>query len=454
MTIESNSIRRNGHTPPESPAELGSHCPMDGCGEKHRGPRALFVALLGTFCVLLSTICVCAQEAVPTPEELLKLTGIEEASLRPALEAVEADEASRLWLLSAISQLRTWPPELWNAWNQTPPKTGWLQLASLEGVLKSCKQVGLSRDILERFPEQSLYLCEIEPTNTSEAPFRVYASEIPTAWRKGEAAPKDARVAVAGIGLAETGGPLTLLSERIQWFPDLPLGRLGFDMGLFDAVRDAKPLSKLEREVFYRMLTTAVRDPENLIGPRFQATNVAPLFNAPQTRRGDRVLLDGTARRIIRIEVPDEDIRARFGIKHYYEVDLFTPDSQNNPLVLCMLELPNGVRAGGNVREHLRLQAYFLKTWAFRSGRPPEVVEGKPKTTLQLAPLLFVAHAASLRAEDEKARQESPWSTLIILVVGIAGVTVALWASRKTSPRLPLPDKLPPLTPPESAGAE
>ncbi len=65
---------------------------------------------------------------------------------------------------------------------------------------------------------------------------------------------------------------------------------------------------------------------------------MVPLFNEPASQRGRLVLLSGSARDVLRVDVPDRDIQERFGIRHYYQVHLFTDDSQGNSLIICVRE--------------------------------------------------------------------------------------------------------------------
>ena len=84
--------------------------------------------------------------------------------------------------------------------------------------------------------------------------------------------------------------------------------------------------------------------------------SVAPLFNEPQQHVGELVVFDGVARRVVRVDVgtrPDgsgpSDVAQRFGFREYYEMEVFTDDSQNYPLVFCVRELPPGLPTGGTL---------------------------------------------------------------------------------------------------------
>jgi hypothetical protein len=230
-------------------------------------------------------------------------------------------------------------------------------------------------------------------------------------------------------------------------FGESVLGGLGVDVGLLDGLRQRRPLSRQESEAFYQMLAAmgnigvnqldrfANRDlvtvqehwaaEEKRITQLLQkdpaaattreraqlqlarevqsrAANglfsVAPLFNQPNEHVGELLSLEGTVRRATRIDVGkstdggESDVARRFGIDHYYELDVFTDDSQNNPVVFCVRELPAGFPLGDGLGELVRIAGFFLKSWSFESRRAtlPTTPEGTPTPAgmRQFAPLL------------------------------------------------------------------
>ena len=123
---------------------------------------------------------------------------------------------------------------------------------------------------------------------------------------------------------------------------------------------------------------------------------MAPLFNDPATQPGRLVELFGTARLMEEVRLDprlDADIIARFGFNHYYQVSLFTDDSQGNPVTFCIRELPEGMPYGNlpQYGETVRIAGFFFKTWSY--GVPkmtdPALDPGDPKTHQQLSPLLI-----------------------------------------------------------------
>jgi hypothetical protein len=123
--------------------------------------------------------------------------------------------------------------------------------------------------------------------------------------------------------------------------------------------------------------------------------------------------------------VDDADIRERFGIDRYYEIALFTDDSQGNPLIFCVLELPSDMPTGEDIHERMRIAGFFLKSWAYPQGAAGKNAQG---TKQQLAPLILGRDARRF------AKQGGGGVVMGVIVVG--GIVVAmagiLWAALRT----------------------
>ncbi len=188
---------------------------------------------------------------------------------------------------------------------------------------------------------------------------------------------------------ADGGASLVFAAPRLAWYPDDLLGRLGMDVGLLGGAEDPKSSgldTPAEREAFYQMLAAVGRaapaelqraaekdlsqTPKKWLWTNPQGErqySVVPLFNDPATQRGRLVELSGTARRIEEIRVTDPDLVTRFGIDHYYQVSLFTDDSQGNPVTFCLRQLPEGMPYGNLPRygEAVRIAGFFFTTWSY-----------------------------------------------------------------------------------------
>lgn len=98
--------------------------------------------------------------------------------------------------------------------------------------------------------------------------------------------------------------------------------------------------------------------------------SVVELFNRPENWQGKLITLKGRARRVVYIPITDEKFRKKFGQDHYYQIYLYTADSQGFPLIISVPQLPKTLKIGAedNYREEIELTAFFCKTWAYRAS--------------------------------------------------------------------------------------
>ena len=120
--------------------------------------------------------------------------------------------------------------------------------------------------------------------------------------------------------------------------------------------------------------------------------SVAPLFNDSKNQVGELVALEGVVRRVQLVSSGD---------LQYYELDLFTDDSQNNPIVAVVRELPPGFPTGDRLHEPVRIAGWFFKVWSFESHRAslPTAPDGSPTpdNLRQFAPLIVARSPVSLQ---------------------------------------------------------
>jgi hypothetical protein len=160
--------------------------------------------------------------------------------------------------------------------------------------------------------------------------------------------------------------------------------------------------------------------------------SVAPLFNDPQSQIGRLLVFDGTARRALRVEVggrPDggatSDVARRFGFDHYYEMEIFTQDSQNYPLVFCLRELPAGLATGALIDVPVRAAGFFFKDWLYqaRGSAEGDGAGARP----QYAPLLIAPSTLLLINEPER-NNAVQFVLGGLFVAALAGIwAVAAW---------------------------
>jgi hypothetical protein len=260
----------------------------------------------------------------------------------------------------------------------------------------------------------------------------------------------DQRATVLGLFLkrdVRDGEPRTvvLAAQRVAWLPDrvvggwgitadhVLLGDLGVDVGLLDQVRETngRGLESSDAECFYQMLRgvrgSASADLFQLAQPElyFDA-----MLNYPETQQGRLFVFTGTARRIQRIVVGEDDLRARFGIDHYYQIDMFVPlgdipirlgtdesapTFRNSfPVTCCTLSLPAGVPEGGDVDVQLRVAGFYFKLWAYKS----EYISSFDPDQRQISPLIV--------ADTPQVVESRPAGTPLWGWIGGAAFLVAL----------------------------
>jgi len=421
------------------------------------------------------------------PREFLRLFDVDEAALAAFRDDAPLDAAEREKLLSLVARWRQYP--LAAAEQFSRPLADLNQVAehpveyhgelfTLRGRVKKVETVELSAEDRQRFLLDALYRCTLQiETGGADGGLTAMVETpiVPRAWAID--APLDEPALARGLFIkrlpAEQGGPAYLfIAQRVAWHPDNLLGKLGFDFGLLDGVRDRSKLT--ERECFYQLLSavrraepgaieTAARGAitqrkqtlekeiaEPDLTPRDRAAlrreltalrdggnDVVPLFNAPDQQRGGLFLLSGEALRAVQVRVDDPDVVRRFGIRQYYEIELVTPDSQNNPLVVCVADLPEGLPLGDKIHQSVRVAGFFLKSWAYNTAA------GEKR--LQLAPLL-VARSLEWIATPEAAPQSTLAAVLLGATLAVAaglmwylrrGDRRALAAARQASLKLP-----------------
>lgn len=329
-------------------------------------------------------------------------------------------------------------------------------------------------------------------SSDAKSKFLIVTAKLPKAWSAdatGEA------VGVQGVFVknvaaaidSQTQGELVPLvaAAEVQWFPAKAspqppssgpqvnygmsvLGTLGIDVAVLDSIEHRKPLTRSDTGAFYQILggiesatgrqlvDWAERDlkryrsrwqqkasnPSSKVAPLAKevlrladqgAFSVAPFFNMPKTQVGELAVFDGVVRRVLRIEAGDDPDAQWAGVNHYYELALFTDDSQGNPLFFCVTELPPGFPTGEGISEPVRIAGFFFKNWRYTSARPNEGGAGPSASTgtqaLQSAPLFIGRSPLRLVAEPANAR----WGMLagFAFLAVLAAIWITQWRQAK-----------------------
>lgn len=320
------------------------------------------------------------------------------------------------------------------------------------------------------------YRCEAE---TSGERIVIVARHVPGAWKLDS--PLRQQASAVGIYVKQLpldavpardehdqrDRVLLFAADRVAWHPSTLLAHLGVDYGLFETVKDRAPLR--ERDLFYQMLAVAshmapeyieyqirgllkrqIEQQEPLAQnrdlpasqreaaeralerARAGASDVVPLFNNPQSQRGEFVVLRGEALRAIEIRVEDPEIRRQFFIDRYYEVDVVTPDSQNNPIVCCLAELPPDMPMGESIHESVRVAGFFLKAYAFETRRTGSKSAGGK--SVQIAPLIVGRTLSVVPTPKYSAPTQSLTLAAGVLVV-LAVCGAFMWHMRRVDRR-------------------
>lgn len=390
-------------------------------------------------------VCVASASAQNT-RDMLRLLGVEDQHLTTLVDgqplAAEENEA----LLRMLFAANRFDPLRLHRGIRTDvsledlamqPSTFRGEPLLLRGTVTGVEVEEPAAEYATRFELPHFYRCSIklEPAGLQAI---VYATTVPTAWAEG-ASDLDEPISCVGFfiktaGETEGSPEPVFVTARLAWHPRTTLGKLGMDVGLFDTVTDRTGIKAAERECFYRMLAATGRaDMSRLDRLTQDDYPAAPLFNAPELQRGRLVALRGVARRITKIIVDDPDIVERFGIDHYYEVAVFTDDSQGNPVIFCVRDLPPGMPVGEGISEAVRIPAFFLKAWTFETAQLNQqaVTDADPshrgKHLRQVAPLLMGNMPHWYVPPSEQVPGISGWVAGSLFLLALAGVWFGVW---------------------------
>ena len=393
------------------------------------------------------------------------------------------------------------------------------RLHAVTGRVTHVAQVHLPAELGKRFSIDTLYVCQMALAGAA-APATILAGSVPRIWL--DEGPLDERAAADGLLLQRqkddaTAPALVFLARRVAWYPDqmqpqrgvnfglTVLGDLHMDVGLWDQVRDRRPLTAAEREAFYQLLEAVGRagtrqlerlaqrnlgqlrgawqreearltrqlaagdgDSDDAAGAggetaaaagrstrsaeeRLAATraalkqaekgtfSVVPLFNQPDQQRGQLLTLTGTARRAVKIyvdasaPVQRSADTAAAALDHYYELDVFTADSRNYPVVFCLRELPPGFPEGDVIQEPVRIAGFYFKAWAYRApGRAADrAAEPRDQTAWHVAPLLVGRGATWIQTNPAAdSGRRGLWAGAAFALL-LAVVWLAIWTTQR-----------------------
>jgi hypothetical protein len=331
------------------------------------------------------------------------------------------------------------------------------QQFSLRGTVTTVSEHRLLPELAELMEFDHYYRVRIA---LADSRFRavVCTRHIPAAWKVGKTLNEPAAVdalflKVGGSTETELKPDLYFAAGRVAWFPDrlqpesgigpsqLALAGAGFDLGLFDDLRQAngKGLGDADREAFYQLLSAVERLPSSKWKVGQAPLDVVPLLQEPQNEQLRQLPVQGIARRITKVAVGDTDVQRRFGIDHYFEIDLFLPlgdttlrfgkdpTGEQNPVyansfpaTLIVRQLPPGLEPGDKQYEHVAANAVFFKLWTYRSSYTQQF------GGLQPAPL-FIANAVESVEVTSSAHVASGVLVGAAFALGFVMIGVVYW---------------------------
>ena len=252
-------------------------------------------------------------------------------------------------------------------------------------------------------------------------------------------------------------GSILAVAARLQWWPQTLFGKLGMDYGLFPSVVDGDSLRALESEAFYSSLFVSARQKEIPNGPPIDDKSLVALLDPAsdwlRLHRGHQIVLDGTARRIVKVTVDSKRDREILGSDHYWEIFLFvsTPLLQIHnefqetyPVVFCCTKLPEGMPVGEEVNERLKVAGFLFKRYRYITRRlnysGKATKEGRP----QESPLLVGKNPFWVVAkESPKLPRGMTWLPVLTAVALVGWIVKGFCQSRHRSPlRESLPDQI------------
>ncbi len=326
------------------------------------------------------------------------------------------------------------------------------ELVLFAGVATRCERIEPIAEQRVRFDIPAFYRIEVK-VGASHFPVTVYSLQVPKAWSLDT--DMEERISCYAALVKKGGKPepaLVFASQRVAWYSNSVLGDLEMDMSLFDDVVDQSRLTGFDRECFYQLLVAVDRaGPKELerrtkdelrrinsgrpADKQLEGFQLVDLIRAPNDYQGQLMGFRGVARRAVKVRVSDNDILERFGVDHFYEIEVFVDlggryklydDSDitfyKYPAVFCVRQLPKGMPTGEAIHEEVFIPGFFLKNWTYSS----KFSQAEGKSTKQMAPLL-IGKQPLLIVPSESG---NPYASVIaggFFVVALAGVWLAIW---------------------------
>lgn len=352
--------------------------------------------------------------------ELLQMYGVTGADLAAFADPeLPADERQTI-LLRTLYYLPRLTPAEWDRWRAQAP--GAEQLRELpqqyrgyavyvEGQCRKVTRHEVPAALQETLEYRYYFELAIE-TSAPAVQWRAYTREIPQAWLGDDPIDQPARLQGVFLdslpGDGESQPVLVVAAPRAAWHPTSPLpeagigpaqvalARLGVDFGRFDGARrrNGLEMDNNERELFYQVLAALSHASSPLDAP--MPLDLPRVLTKPGEHQGQLLNTVAYARRITEITVEDRDIRERFGIRSYYQIDALLQLGQQQirlesprtgasavytdkfPITVCVTSVPSDLLEKAEaarqtpgepplINERIELTGVFFKLWPYSS---------------------------------------------------------------------------------------
>ena len=402
--------------------------------------------------------------------ELLHLLSIDDSQLAGLADGEPLGAQDEETVTRILFQMPRFPLHDLHRWARTTNDLSLLATAPndhradtflIRGTTTKIERVAILPEAAERL-EFAHYFRVTVDLDTSPHDAVLCCRGIPNAWSSGKMLGEP--IVAYGLFLkvaedSEENATLAFASPHIGWMPKqtnamaavstdlVQLASLGMDVSLFDDVRalNRKPITRADRECFYQLLATLGRADSATIRPLARSSiDLASLLQHPETQHGRLMVVTGTARRAMNIRIADQDIQERFGIDHYYQVDVFIPlgdqvvrlgkqaDGESPtftnsfPVTVCVLTLPPGMPEGTDIHEQVSIPAACFKLWAY----PSRFVSAFDQKQLQVSPMFIGVKPVVI----QPSTSHNPYTGFAVassFIALLAFAWIALWRSGK-----------------------
>lgn len=336
------------------------------------------------------------------------------------------------------------------------PESYFGKVLHLRGRVKRVRRTDLLDRVAEGYDFDHFYLVEMV-VDDSLSPVLICARQVPNAWPRDremdELASCDAML-IQTNDLEDGAQQLVMTAGRVAWHPDrenekagvgesqLLLSKLGMDFGLFDEVRGKNGRESIESESFYQLMAALSRTSNDELRKHTDKFDLTQLLGDPKSQHGNLIMVEGSARRIQKIDISGSYYDKRLGIDHYYEVHVFIPLDRpvklshasgepityrrNFPVTVAVLRLPDGLGEGESMNQRVRIPSVYFKLWAYKS----QYVSQYNPDQNQLSPLLLGIEPEIVET-DTAINPYVAAAALGLFVLVLGGLWIALWRTNR-----------------------